>query len=263
MDLGTIIGIVAGAAIILVAIFLGSGIGPFINVPSILIVIGGTIAATLIKWPLSDVMQAFKTGAGIAFKNSKNDPEYLVNTAIEMATAVRKNGLRALESFKVENDIFQRGIGLCADGHGAEVIKEAMVKEVNLTIYRQEKGEKMFRGIGDSAPAFGMLGTLVGLVQMLSNMSDSSTIGPAMAVAMLTTFYGALIANLIALPIADKLAEKTEQDQLNLDLIVESTLQIQANQNPMILAEMLQIYLPGAGGGGGGGDGGKGKKKKK
>lgn len=258
MDLGTIIGIVAGFAIILTAILLGSDLGTFLNIPSILIVFGGTFSVTLIKFPLKDILGCFKTGVGIAFKNRKSDPEYLVNTAIEMATAVRKNGLRALENFKVENDIFQRGIGLCADGHGAEVIRETLLKECTLTIQRQEKGEKMFRGIGDSAPAFGMLGTLVGLVQMLSNMSDVNTIGPAMAVAMLTTFYGALVANLIALPIADKLAEKTEQDQVNLDLIVESVLQIHANQNPMVLAEILQIYLPGATAGGKG-DKGKGK----
>ncbi len=262
MDIGTIIGIIAGTTVILIAIMLGSGFGIFVNVPSLLIVVGGTMAVTLIKWSLSDVMVALKTGIRIAFKSTKSDPEYLVNTAIEMATAVRKNGLRALESYKVDNDIFQRGIGLCADGHGSEVIRETLMKEVNLTILRQEKGEKMFRGIGDSAPAFGMLGTLVGLVQMLSNMSDVNTIGPAMAVAMLTTFYGALIANLVALPIAEKLAEKTEQDRVNLDLIMESVLQIHANQNPMVLAEMLQIYLPSGGAGGGGGGGGKAKKGK-
>jgi chemotaxis protein MotA len=257
MDLGTIIGVIAGLVIVCVAILLGSDFGIFVNVPSLLIVFGGTFAVTLIKFNLKDVLGCFKLALGIAFKNSKSDPEYLVNTAIEMATAVRKNGLRALENFKVENDIFQRGAGLCADGHGADVIRETLTKEVNLTILRQDKAEKMFRGIGESAPAFGMLGTLVGLVQMLSNMSDVNTIGPAMAVALLTTFYGALIANAVALPIADKLAEKTENDQVNLDLIMNAVLQIHANQNPMVLAEILQIYLPAAGGG----KGGKGRKK--
>jgi chemotaxis protein MotA len=257
MDLGTIIGTVAGLVIVCVAILLGSSFGIFINVPSLLIVFGGTFAVTLIKFPLKDTLACFKLGIGIAFKNSKSDPEYLVNQAIEMATAVRKNGLRALENFKVDNDIFQRGIGLCADGHGADVIRDTLTQEAALTILRQEKAEKMFRGIGESAPAFGMLGTLVGLVQMLSNMSDVNTIGPAMAVALLTTFYGALIANAVALPIADKLGEKTENDQVNLDLISNAVLQIHANQNPMVLAEILRIYLPAAGGKGGG----KGKKR--
>ena len=137
---------------------------------------------------------------------------------------------------------------MCLDGYTIDVVRETIVREVNLTILRQEKGEVMFRGIGDSAPAFGMLGTLVGLVQMLANLDDPATIGPAMAVAMLTTFYGAFIANLIALPIAEKLALKTEKDRLTMDLIVDSVVQIGSNQNPNVLEEMLSVYLPVGGG---------------
>jgi chemotaxis protein MotA len=247
MDLATIIGVVFGTIVILIAIVLGSGIDIFINIPSVLIVVGGTIAASLIKFPLKDVTGLLMMGLKTAFTNKATDPAGLVDQAVEIAGNVRKNGLLALQTTKVDNDIFQRGLSMCADGHSPEVIKETITTEVSLTIQQQERGEKMFRGIGDSAPAFGMIGTLVGLVQMLSNMDDPKTIGPAMAVAMLTTFYGAVIANLFALPIADKLAEKTKQDNLNLELITESILQIQAGQNPSVLTEILAVYLPKAG----------------
>ncbi len=262
MDIATLIGLLAGLGVIVTAIFLGGDFGSFINIPSLLIVFGGTASATLIKFTLSDVAGAFKIGASIAFKNTVSDPQQLVDQAVELATIVRQKGLLGLESVTIENEFFNKGIRMCLDGHNIDVVKETVTREVNLTILRQETGETMFRGIGDSAPAFGMLGTLVGLVQMLANLDDPSTIGPAMAVAMLTTFYGALIANLMALPIADKLSFKTTKDKQTFDLIVDAIIQIGSSQNPNVLREMLSVYLP-AGGSGGGDEGGDDKKKKK
>lgn len=245
MDIATIIGMVVGMAVILGAIMLGSSVGVFFNVPGIMVVVGGTAAAIFVKFPLKEVFSAFLLGAKAAFKNPKSDPEYLVNKAIEAAQHVRKSGLIALQAVQVDNELFQRGLTMCADGHSLEVVRDSLSKEMHLAIRKQEKGETMFRSIGDFAPAFGMIGTLVGLVQMLSDMSDPNAIGPAMAVAMLTTFYGALIANLFALPVADKLAAKTEADRVNMDLILDSVTQIHGNQNPTVLAEMLSVYLPG------------------
>lgn len=263
MDKATLIGIVSGLAVIAIAIVLGGDIASFVNPPSLMIVVGGTAAATFVKFPMSDVFVSFKTGIGAAFKNSKNDPQSLIDQAVDLAKKVREKGILALENVKIDNEFFSRGMRLCTDGHNIDVVRETIVREANITIQRQEKGELMFRGIGDSAPAFGMLGTLVGLVQMLANMDDPKLIGPAMAVAMLTTFYGALIANLIAIPIADKLAMKTEKDKMTLDLIVESVVQIGSNQNPNVLQEMLQIYLPTAGGKNGAKGKAKGGGKKK
>ena len=262
MDIATIIGLGAGFSVVFFAIMLGGSLGSFIDAPSVLIVFGGTVASTLIKFPLKDVTACFKLGIGIAFKNAENDPQYLVDKAVELAEMVRKNGLLALESVKIDNEFFQKGVRLCTDGHKIEVIRDTITREVNLTILHQEKGEVMFRGIGEMAPAFGMIGTLVGLVQMLSNLDDPKTIGPAMAVAMLTTFYGAIIANLFAIPVADKLKFKTEKDRLNQELIVESVLQLHASQNPIALREILSAFLPSSGGGNGKKNGAKGKKKK-
>ncbi|WP_460018574.1 MotA/TolQ/ExbB proton channel family protein [Magnetospira thiophila] len=234
----------AGFTLIVVAIMLGGDLGSFINVPSLMIVFGGTISAVLIKMPLNVVGGAFKTGLSIGFKMSKTDSLVLVQKSLEMAELVRKNGLLALESLEIENDFFKRGIQLCTDGHNIDVIKATIDTEVNLTIARQSISETMFRGIGDTAPAFGMIGTLVGLVQMLSNMDDPKTIGPAMAVAMLTTFYGAVIANVFAIPLADKMALKNNADRDNHELIVQSIIQIHGNQSPMALKEILAVYLP-------------------
>ncbi|HEB78984.1 MAG TPA: flagellar motor protein PomA, partial [Rhodospirillales bacterium] len=142
MDIATLIGIVAGLGVIGAAISLGGDFGSFVNVPSILVVFGGTIAATFIKFPLKDVMSAFKTGASIAFKNVSADPQAIYDQAIEMANIVRKNGLLGLENVEIENDIFKRGVRLCTDGHNLDIVKDTMSREVNLSILRDEVGER-------------------------------------------------------------------------------------------------------------------------
>jgi len=245
MDLATLAGLVSGLIIIFVAIILDGDIGTFINVSGLMIVVGGTVSATLIKFPLADMVKSFKIGIRIAFKNSTDDPQALYDMAIEMAGMVRKNGLLALEGFKVDNDMFARGIMMATDGHDLDTIKDTLNRTTNMNIAEQTKGEMMFRGIGDTAPAFGMIGTLIGLVQMLANLDDPASIGPAMAIAMLTTFYGALMANLIALPMADKLFTKTQQDKLTREQIIDSVLLIQQQKSPAILQEVLSVYVGG------------------
>jgi len=245
MDLATLIGIVVGLIIIFGAIMMGGDLGSFINIPSILVVFGGTTAATLVKFPLSDCIAALKIGGKIAFKNSPDDPRSVYDMAIELAGIVRQKGLLGLESVTVENELMARGIRMCVDGMAAEVIKESVTKEVDMAIKAEMAGESFWRGIGDMAPAFGMIGTLIGLVQMLANLSDPAAIGPAMAIAMLTTFYGAVLANLVAIPLADKLEIKIDNTKNTRALIIESVMQIHASQNPMVLKELLGVYLPG------------------
>ncbi len=244
MDIATIIGIVGGIVVIVVSILLDGDIGSFVNVPGIAIVFGGTLYATLVKFPMKDFVASLKIGFSVALKNSQNDPRYIYDKSIEMAGLVRKGGLLALESVKVDNELFQRGIGMCTDGHNLDVIRATIDREVVVTIETQEMGENFWRGIGDAGPAWGMIGTLIGLVQMLASLDDPAAIGPAMAIAMLTTFYGAVMANLFAIPMADKLAIKTDADKRVHELIVESVVQIQQNQSPAALAEILSAFLP-------------------
>jgi len=244
MDFATLIGLVVGVGVVVGAILVGSGLDLFLNLPGFLIVVGGTLAATFVKFPLSNVFSAFKIGVSSALKNDRIDPRGLIEVSLELAETARKNGLLALEGAEVSNPFFKRGIKLCVDGHPLEVVQNALIRDMELSIHRHDEGAHIFKGIGDSAPAFGMIGTLVGLVQMLANMSDPQSIGPAMAVALLTTLYGAIIANLIALPIADKLESKSDDERLTKELILESITQIHARQSPMILADILEGFLP-------------------
>ncbi len=244
MDIATLLGLIIGMAVVVAAILVGSDMWVFLNLPGFLIVIGGTFAATLIKFPLKTVSTAFRVGIHAAFVGDKDDPKSLIDLAIELARKSRKGGMLALEGADIDNRFFKKGIQLCVDGMAPEVVRKTLVGEMNQSIRRHEEGGKIFRAIGDSAPAFGMIGTLVGLVQMLSSLSDPAAIGPAMAVAMLTTLYGALIANLIALPMADKLESRTDQERVTKSLIIDSVLEILGQTNPNVLEELLQIYLP-------------------
>jgi len=244
IDFATLIGLIIGVFVVVAAILVGSGLDIFLNLPGFLIVVGGTMAATFVKFPLNKVFIALKTGGQTAVMNVQQDPRALIDTSLELAEIARKNGVLALESVEIKNLFFKRGIKLCVDGHPADVIRSAMLRDMELSIHRNEEGSHIFSAIGDSAPAFGMIGTLVGLVQMLSAMDDPKSIGPAMAVALLTTLYGAIIANLIALPISDKLESKTEEERLTKELILEAIMQIQARQSPMILADILEGFLP-------------------
>ncbi|MDP7651659.1 MAG: MotA/TolQ/ExbB proton channel family protein [Rhodospirillales bacterium] len=244
MDITTVLGLIIGIVVVTLAILTGSDLWIFLNLPGFLIVIGGTFAATLIKFPLSGMFVAFTVGIKAAFVNEHDNPRELIDLSIRLTKRARKSGLLSLEKIKVANSFFKKGIQLCVDGRDAEFIRKMLTKEMDMAIMRQEVGEKVFAAIGDSAPAFGMFGTLVGLVQMLSTMSDPTSIGRAMAVALLTTLYGVLIAHLIALPISEKLRAKSLLERENRLLIIEGIVQIHDRQNPTVLVELLEAYLP-------------------
>lgn len=244
MDLATLVGLIVGSLVVTAAILVGgSSAGAFVNLPSILIVIGGSFSATLMRFPMRDCFAAMKIGFGRAFRESADDPLALVETAKELADVARKKGLIALEEVSVANPLMAKGIQYCSDGRDADFIRDMLGKEINASIAHNRMGEKIFRALGDAAPAFGMIGTLVGLVQMLMELSDPSKIGPSMAVALLTTLYGALIANLVCLPLADKLETRAEQEQETRELIVESVLGIHAGLSPRVLEETLMVGM--------------------
>lgn len=244
MDLATIIGIVLGSIIVGIAIFMGGNFMTFVNAPSILIVIGGTIAATVLRFPISGVASSFLMGAKIAFTQKKVSPRALIDEVARLAGIIRKEGPLGLEGVPVDDAFLQKGTQYIADGYEASFIVDTLKRERDLMLERLEEGKRIFKAMGDSAPAFGMIGTLVGLVQMLSTMDDPSTIGPSMAIALLTTLYGALIANLICLPIADKLDAKLKTEEVNLTLAIEGVEQIRENKSPDVIKEMLVSYLP-------------------
>ncbi len=244
MDIATIAGIVAGAVIVGIAILMGGDPGTFINVPSILIVIGGGFAATVIRFPLANVFSALILGAKVAFTHKKTSPKEMIDEITILAEIIRKEGPLGLENAEIKEVLLQKGSQMVADGYDLEVIRANLERERDLYIERLDEGARIYKSLGDAAPAFGMIGTLVGLVQMLSTMDDPSTIGPSMAVALLTTLYGAVLANLVALPIADKLNNKMSLEELNQTLALDGIVQLRENKSPQLIQESLIAYLP-------------------
>ena len=243
MDLATLVGIIGAFAIIIGAMAMGGSVTIFINVPSILVVFGGTLFVVLVKFELGQFLGAIKVAAK-AFKFKLDSSDELIEQIVDLADAARKGGLLSLEGKEVSNDFLQKGIQLLVDGHDPEVARNLMVKDMDKAIERHEQGAKIFSSLGDVGPAMGMIGTLIGLVQMLSAMDDPKAIGPAMAVALLTTLYGAMLATMVCLPISDKLALRAVQEGQIKALVIDALVAIQGGQNPRVIQQMLQTYLP-------------------
>lgn len=243
MDILTLVGLVAGTLVVILAMLANASLLTFLNLPGLAIVLGGTFAVTLIKFRLSSVMSAIRLASRAAFMDRVERPDELIREVAELAMVVRKEGILGLENHTTGNVFLQKAINLCVDGHTPELVEESLYHEIQQSSERYEVAERVFRGIGESAPAIGMLGTLVGLVQMLNTLDDPSSIGPAMAIALLTTLYGAFIAQLIALPLADKLLLKAEDEMRNKLLITTSVQKILQGENPRVMTELLSSFL--------------------
>lgn len=243
MDIATLIGLVGALGVIVTSIFLGGSVGTFVNIPSIVVVVGGTFMVTLMQISLAQFLGSFKVTLR-AFMHKSIAPEDLIEEAITLADVARKEGILALEGHDIKDPFLENGVKLCIDGHSIDVVQKMLSKDINLELQRQNTGITMFKSIAEASPAMGMIGTLIGLVQMLANMDDPKSIGPAMAVALLTTLYGAIIANAIALPIAAKLKAISSDERLNKLLVLESVSGIQEGINPRVLQQLLTAYLP-------------------
>ena len=242
MDLASLVGLVGAFGIVIFAMMLGGSIGMFVDVPSVLIVIVGSVFAVMMKFELGQFLGAMKV-AGKAFSFKMAKPDTLVGEIVELAGLARKGGLLSLEGKEVSEAFLSKGIQLLVDGHDPDVARTLLNKEMKLASTRHDMAIGVFKSMGDVAPAMGMIGTLIGLVAMLANMSDPKAIGPAMAIALLTTLYGAMIANMIALPIADKLNLRKEEEDLLKTMIIDALLAIQSGQNPRVIESMLLAYI--------------------
>ena len=244
MDLATVVGLVAGVALMLIAILMGGSPGFYWSTSSWVIVLGGTFAATLINYPLGDVLSVFNTFRN-ALMHKEGTPEGLITKLVEFATIARREGILALESHASEagDEFMERSIQLAIDGTAPELIKDILTTELAFMEERHAKGQSILEAMGTFAPAFGMIGTLIGLVQMLATMEDPSTIGAGMAVALLTTLYGALVANLICLPAAGKLKVRTAGELLSKEMVIEGILSIQSGDNPRVVEQKLKAFV--------------------
>lgn len=244
-DIATILGLFFGTLLILFSIMVGGGLEAFINLPSLLVVVGGTIAAVLVQYPLGDVLGV----AGILRKTlltKTADAQKLIETIVKFAEEARREGLLSLEKHlhEINDDFVKDGLQLAIDGTEPELLREILDTEVSNLEDRHGKGHGILQAFGTFAPAFGMIGTLIGLVLMLQNMKDPARIGPAMAVALITTFYGAVLANLVFLPLAGKLKERTREEVKVREMITEGILAIQSGDNPRLVEQKLMTFLP-------------------
>ncbi|TQV68053.1 flagellar motor protein PomA [Exilibacterium tricleocarpae] len=243
MDLATLVGLIGAMGLIVMTMMLSGDLGMFVNLPSLVIVFGGSIFAVMAKFGLGQFLSALKV-AGKSFTSKIDAPADLIDEIVELADVARKGGLLSLEGKEVGNEFLQKGIQLLVDGHDPDVVKTLLSKDRSLAEERHSSGSAIFSGLAGMAPAMGMIGTLIGLVAMLANMDDPKSIGPAMAVALLTTLYGAVLANAFCEPVSDKLKLRAAEEAMVKNLIIDALLAIQAGQNPRVIDSMLRTYLP-------------------
>lgn len=245
MDLATGIGLLAGIGTIVGIILLdGGNFAAYYDTKAAVLVFGGTIAGTMIRFPFSFMLNGLPIGIRFAFQLRSESARDLVDEITRIAEIVRQKGPIALEEVTVDNTFLALGLRYIADGYDREFIREALEKERDNFLSNLDAGQKVYRSMGDTAPAWGMIGTVLGLIIMFANMADPSKLGPAMAIALLTTLYGAIIGNLFCLPIADKLQLKLAEEELARSLIIDGTLQIRDSRSPAIVREMLNAYIP-------------------
>lgn len=246
MDLATVVGLVCGFAMIGMAIFLGGSPESFINPPSVLIVIGGTLAVTTACFSILEMSRTLRVVTKTFFYSSR-DPTEAATQILQTAELARKQGVLALQNVigSMQNEpFFHKGMSMVVDATPGEEVETIMRRDLQATVQRHAKSTSVLRKMGEVAPAMGLIGTLIGLVQMLSNLDDPTTIGPSMAVALLTTFYGAVLANMVFLPLASKLDRNSQEEALINNLYVMGAVSICNQENPRRLEMLLNSVLP-------------------
>ncbi|HIA03155.1 MAG TPA: motility protein A [Myxococcales bacterium] len=244
MDIASFVGFFTAFGLIVMALLQGGQIAAFFNAPSLLITVGGTIGATMIAYPLANFLASIKVVTNVFFVKSQA-PNEIIQRIVSYAQQSRRDGVLALEgALESETDDFLRkGLMLVVDGQDVDSIQQILDTEIENIKKRHDGGAEFFTQMGIISPAFGLIGTLIGLVQMLGTMDDPSTIGPSMAVALLTTFYGAIMANAIFNPMAQKLRIRSGDEVLLKSLELQGIMQIAAGANPRIVEQQLHAYL--------------------
>ena len=245
MDIATVVGLILGIGFTVWGIMVSGDLGSYYDFPSVVIVLGGTVAATLLAYPLSSL-----AGMGKVFQKAFLHKDVSANAIIEdiisLANVARKEGLLSLEEYgsKLDDEFIRKGIMLIVDGTDPELVRNILETELIFLEERHGQGQGMLEAMGAYAPSFGMIGTLIGLINMLKSLNDPSSVGPQMSVALITTFYGSALANILFLPLAQKLKIRSKSEVLVKELMIEGLLSIQAGENPRIIEEKLKTFIP-------------------
>jgi len=244
VDFTTLVGIIACFALIIIAITTKEGAVTFVSVPSLMIVLGGTVGAVLVTYPAGAVFSIFGV-VRKAFLSKSPDNAQIIMLFEQLARKARREGLLSLQSAEndLEDEFFRKGLALVVDGREAETVENILAADLGGTVVRHALGAEIFEKLGLYAPAFGMLGTIIGLIQMLQSMEDPATIGPAMAVALVTTFYGALMANVLFIPVAGKLKVRSKEEVFRKEMLTEGFLSLLAGDDPHVMGEKLRSMV--------------------
>ena len=244
MDIATLLGVILGFSVLIISIVTGGGADSFVHIPSMAVVVGGMLCTVLIHFSMAQFLGIF-TVMKKTFLNKAPNPSDLIQQMVNFAAINRRDGTLALEQEirKTDNQFVCKGLQMLVDGLDEDSVRDVMSLEISSLQERHSDGKKILEFMGASAPAFGMIGTLIGLVQMLQNLSDPSGIGAGMATALLTTFYGAVLANLMFIPLAGKLSLYSKKECLGMDMVQEGICAISRGENPTAVREKMQAFI--------------------
>ncbi|MFW5999103.1 MAG: motility protein A [Halanaerobiaceae bacterium] len=248
MDLASLLGVILGIVLLGGSIIMGGNAVIFLSLESLMIVLGGTAGGTMVGYSLAE-LKKIPALISVSFADTQMDSEEIIEILVEFAEKARREGLLALEQDvrQVDDSFLQRGIQLVVDGTDPELVRNILETKLTFLEERHNKSQNMFRTMGSLSPAFGMIGTLIGLIEMLSRLENPDELGGGMAVALITTLYGAVMANLFFIPIAQKLQLRSEEEVLMKEVMIEGVLSIQAGENPRIVEEKLRAFLADSG----------------
>lgn len=244
MDFGTIIGLIAGIAVIAYGMFSGGDVSSYIDVSSMIVTIGGGICSNMMGFSLADSIKALKV-LPVIFKEPKSSAMSTIRTLVDLSQKARREGLLALESAQSElqDDFLKKAMELVVDGIEAEIVKTTMQLDIDSMAVRHQNAQAYFKGLAGQFPAWGLIGTLLGLINLLRSLDDPSSIGPAMALALVTTFYGSILANFVCNPIISKLGGNSAEEIRLREMMMEGVLSIQSGENPRLMEHKLKTFL--------------------
>lgn len=244
MDLASVIGLLAGVAVVVYGMMSGGNISSYLDVNSFIVTMGGGICATIMSFPLADTIKALKVFP-LIFKEPRSSAMSTISTLVELSQKARREGLLALESAQGElkDDFLKKAMELVVDGIEAEIVRTTMQLDIDSMAVRHQNAQSYFKTLSAQFPAWGMIGTLLGLINLLKTLDDPSGIGPAMALALVTTFYGSVLSNFVCNPIATKLGGNSSEEIRLREMMMEGVLSIQSGENPRLMEHKLKTFL--------------------